>query len=58
MEIITGVERRRRLRCEEKRKHAANTAALRIPDAEPGLGFVIEDQLSQEFDAGGRKGRR
>jgi hypothetical protein len=39
-------------------KHPANTAALRIPDAGPGLGFVIEDQLSQELDAGGRKGRR
>ena len=81
MEIITGVERRRRWRCEEKLrivaeverpgasfadvarrhevsrgllwnwrrqvheggKHPANTAALLIPDAGPGLGFVIED---------------
>jgi len=39
-------------------KHPADTAALRIPDAGPGLGFAIEDHLSQEFDAGGRKGRR
>jgi len=40
------------------RKHPADTAVLRIPDAGAGLGFAIEDQLSQELDAGGRKGRR
>jgi len=42
----------------EVRKHPADTAALRIPDAGPGLGFAIEDHLSQELDAVGRKGRR
>ena len=40
------------------RKHPANTAALGIPGAGRGLGFAIEDQLSQELNVGGRKGRR
>jgi len=42
----------------EECKHLANTAALRIPDAGPGSGFAIGDQLPQELNAGGRKGCR